>query len=235
MPISTIYTPEHYTGDGTTANLPFSWRILAKTDVLVLARDADDVVTTLELDTDYTIADADVDTADGGDVVLTTPATWDTQEIWVIRDTAKTQLTNIEEGSPFPAAVVTKVFDRLTMMIQELKYLSRKALKFANASTFVDVDVPDPEDSKFLTWLNGLLINSAVGIVTGVQAVTGSQGSVAVTFVDAQPDANYTVIFLNPDWQSTVVASSKLTTGFTATFGTQSPVAGGNLSYGVVR
>lgn len=233
--IQTQYEPEHYVGDGVTANLPFTWRILAKTDVIVLAKDADGVVTTLELDTDYTIDDEDVNTADGGDVVLTTPATWDTQDIFIIRETARTQLVNIEEGSAFPAATVTKVFDRLTMMIQELKYLSRKALKFAAASEFVDVDVPDPEDNKFLTWLDDVLVNSAVGIVTGNQAVTGNQGSVAVTFVEAQADANYTVIFTNPDWQSTTVVSDKLASGFTVTFGTASPIAGGNLSYGVVR
>ena len=233
--ISTQYSPEHYTGDGTTANLPFTWRILAKTDVIVLAKDADGVVTTLVLDTDFTIADADVNTDDGGDVVLTTPATWDTQDIFIIRNTARTQIVNIEEGAAFPAATIVKEFDRLTMIAQELYYRERKALKFAAASTVVDVDVPDPEDFKFLTWLSGALINSAAGFITASTAVTAGSATVSVVFATALSNANYTVLFITPDWLATGIASNKTTAGFDITFDNEAPVGGGNVVTGVVQ
>lgn len=118
--ISTQYTPDSYSGNGVLTTFAFNWRILAKTD-LVVTTTVGAVVTIKVLDTDYTIANADVNTDDGGDVVfVVAPATG--TAIVLSRDTAMTQLVNLTEGGPFPAAVITKEFDRLTMMIQELSY-----------------------------------------------------------------------------------------------------------------
>lgn len=120
MPIETSYVPEHYDGNDVDTSFVFEWRILQKSDLVVkVVTVATGAVVDLVLDTDYTIADEWVDNEDGGEIETTDPvATGD--RIWLIRDTSKTQLVNILEGSPFPAATVTKVFDRLTMMIQEL-------------------------------------------------------------------------------------------------------------------
>lgn len=121
MTISTGYIPEEYVSDGVDVTYPFTWRILAKANLIAKVTDpVTGVVTTLELNTDYTIADADVDTDDGGDVVLDAPRT-SGHIINFYRTTSRTQLVNLTD-SVFPAAVVTKVFDRLTMMIQELEY-----------------------------------------------------------------------------------------------------------------
>jgi len=231
--IQTQYTPSHYTGNGTLDTYGFSFRILAKSDLLVLTRDADDVVVTLQLDSDYTIDDAYVDVDGGGSVVLTDPLA-DGTELFFIRDTARTQLVNIEEGSPFPTATVIKVFDRLTMMLQELKYLTRKALKFANASTFVDVDVPDPDNGALLSWLNDLLINTNIGDQGEEIDVTAGLGEVDITFATPLADANYQVIAITTNWNTTTNWSDKLTTGFTITFGTVAPT-GAKLSYRILR
>lgn len=223
MPLQSIYQPEHYTGNGSTANLPFNWRILAKTDVVVKAKNTSGVVTTLVLNTDFTIADADVNTDNGGNVVLTTPATWNTQEIFIIRDTSRTQLVNIESSTPFPAATVTKVFDRLTMMIQEMHYRDRKALRFADSSTFKDINVPDPLNGTFLGWLNSLLANINIGDSRKEETVTLGATTKSVVFDSAQANANYLILGLTTNWATTTEWSNKLTTGFTVTFGTPAP------------
>lgn len=228
--IQTIYVPEHYTGDGVTAALPFTWRILAKSDVLVLAKHpTTGVVTTLVLDSDYTIANDDVDVDVGGDVVLDTPGDWEDYEIFILRETAKTQLVNLTEESPFPVATVNKVFDRLTMMVQELRYLARKALKFANASTFVDVDVPDPEDNQILAWLGGELVNADVSGTT-VQigdevAVDEEAGFVDVVFATPLSSADYQVVSITTNWNTTADWSNKTVNGFRITFGSQAPAS----------
>jgi hypothetical protein len=223
--IETGYVPEHYDGNDADSSFVFEWRILQKSDLVVkVLTIATGVVVTLELDTDYTIADEWVDNEDGGQIETTDPvATGD--RIWLIRDTAKTQLVNIVEGSPFPAATVTKVFDRLTMMVQELIYLSRMALKFRAVSTFVDVDVPDPEDLMVLGWLNDLLVNVEVDnqFVGGEEDVSEDDDTLVIVFDTEQENTDYQVISVGPSWMTSWNWESKLTTGFTIVFSNPAP------------
>lgn len=199
--IQNTYAPEHYVGDGVTTDLAFAFRILAKSDMYVYAKDSDGVVTTLVLDTDYSIDDADVDTDDGGTVVLTVAATWDTQDIWLIRETARTQLVDLVEFGTFPAEVIEKSFDRLTMISQELWYVYRQTLHYPYQSLRVD-----PE------------------ILGDVADVVETETSVAIVFDTELDDANY-LITATPNWDTTVYKSGVLTTGFTLNFGTAAPAS----------
>lgn len=233
--IQTQYVPERIVGDGSTAALPFTWRILAKSDVIVLAKDPDTgEVTTLELDSDYTIDDADVNNDDGGDVVLDDAAAWDGFDIWIIRNTARTQLVNIEPGGTFSAAQVMTALDRLTMIAQELYYRLRKALKFADASTFVDLDVPDLEAGE------ALHANEAAdsvewkfpdgALASGVVDVTAGQLTVSVTFDDIGTGSY--IPFLQSNFGGDPTPSSITATGFTVTFTVPAP-SGAKLVYRV--
>jgi len=157
--IQTDYTPEHYTGTGALTNYAFTWRILRKQDLIAITRDTSDVVVTLTLDTDYTIADSSVNNGAGGEIVLTSPLALNT-ELFLNRETDLTQKVHIEEGSPFPSSVVEEVFDRLTMMLQEARYLYRQSLHFPTSSTVADVTVPEPDTKLLLQWLSSALVNS---------------------------------------------------------------------------
>lgn len=66
--------------------------------------------------------------------------------------------------------------------------------------------------------------------------VTGSASSTAVTFARVEPNTKYGVIVV-PSWSTTVyvATSDKLTTGFTAHFGTNSPGGGGTISWATFR
>ena len=126
--IQTIYDPERYVGNNTVAVFAFNWRILAKTDLLVLSRAIDGTVTTLTVDSDYTVPPSSINNPSGGSITLIAGNLATGVQLFIVRATAETQLVHIEEGSPFPTATVEEVFDRLTMMIQELRYLLRQTL-----------------------------------------------------------------------------------------------------------
>lgn len=225
MTISTGYLPDYYDGDDAQDTFTFSWRILQKSDLVAkVLTVATDVVVTLVLDTDYTIATEWVDADGGGQVVLTNPlATGD--RLWLIRDTARTQLVNITEGSAFPAAAVAKVFDRLTIMIQELNFLTRKALKFRAVSTYKDVDVPDPDEGLALGWASSLLVNLGLdGAFLGDEvSVTTGDGTKAIVFASALADTSYDIVGIAPNWMTSFYWTSKTTTGFTIVFSNPAP------------
>lgn len=226
--LSDIYEPDRYEGDGAEDTFEFTHRILQKADLVVNVVDGTTGdVTTLVLDTDYTIDDAFVNADAGGEIVTTDPVA-DGDFIILIRRTARLQLVNIVEGSPFPAAVVTKVFDRLTMMIQELEYRIRQSLAFADSSAFVDIEVPEPEDETFLGWLNNELANLEVAAATYIgdtENPAQDDEDFAVVFDAALADTTYEVVSVATNWATAWSYGTKLTTGFTITFTNPAPAS----------
>ena len=235
--LQTIFTPDHYTGTGLLTTYTFNWRILQKNDLVAITKDSSDVVTTLTLDTDYTIADGYVNNATGGQLVLTVVLASGT-ELFLTRQTDLTQLVHLEEGSPMPSSVFEEIFDRLTMMAQELKYLFRQTLHFPDSSTSVDIDVVDPVAGSLLQW------NAAAD---GVQNVLASALSITHTVID---------VALNAGDSSAVIThnlgnSGAKVIGFSSTFHTafkfvsqdantitveltvQAPAGGGTLTFEV--
>lgn len=224
--IQTTYTPDYYNGTGLVSSYAFHFRILRKADLIVkVLTIATGAVVTLVLDSDYTIPDADVNTPSGGSVVLSSPlASGD--RIFLIRDTARTQLVDLTEASPFPAETVEKEFDRLTMMIQELTYGLRQAAAFADTSLFIDISLPDPQNGDVLGWVNGILANvdPSQGLVIGDEvSITPSDSTYAVVFDDELANVAYQIIGLTANWPTTIEWNSKATTGFSVIFGTPAP------------
>jgi hypothetical protein len=68
---------------------------------------------------------------------------------------------------------------------------------------------------------------------SGSSAVTADAATLAITFINAQPDALYQVV-LDLTWHTTWVAS-KSTTGTTITFGVPCPTVGGTAYWRVER
>jgi hypothetical protein len=199
-----------------------------------MTRDANDVETTLDLNSDYTIDDGDVNTAGGGDVVLTDPLPTGTN-LFLIRDTTKTQLVNIEEGSPFPAAVVTKVFDRLTMMIQELKYLWRQSLKFSPTSGIVDSPLPEPQAGALLQWnsaetgLQNALI-STLGIVHTIVTQAVAAGAVQAVITHGLSSASAKIIGFSANWGTGFSINSQDADSITIDLTVEAPTGGGEIT-----
>ena len=58
MTVSTEVDHNDYTGNGMTTSFPYTFRIFNKSDLTVTVVDLADNITTLVLDTDYTVSGA---------------------------------------------------------------------------------------------------------------------------------------------------------------------------------
>lgn len=233
--IETIYSPEHYVGDGVTASLPFTWRILAKSDLTVYAKNAAGIVTTLQLGTDYTIPNDDVDDDMGGDVILTDPTFWNTQDIFIVRNTAKTQLTHMPDGFPFSTAAVEKSLDRITMFAQELLYLYRQTLHFQQSSEAVDIILPDPEAGKLLQYnsdadgMDNVLASGLDLTHTIIGPIAVAEGDITAVITHNLNSASASLIGFSASWHTSHKVVSQTANAITIEFGTSVPTGGGTI------
>lgn len=117
MTVSTEVNENTYTGNGTTTVFPYQFRIFKKSDLVVQVIDLDENVTTLTLDTNYTVTGAGG--YRGGNVTLMTPLAsgW---RISIVRELEITQDTDLRNQGKFFAETHEDVFDRLTMLIQQV-------------------------------------------------------------------------------------------------------------------
>lgn len=125
MTVSTEVSHNEYTGNGVTTSFPYQFRILNKADLVVQTLDANDTITTLVLDTDYTVTNAGSYT--GGAVVLPAPLAngW---RITIDRVLDVVQETDLRNQGKFFPEVHEDAFDYLTMLIQQCFGWFRRAL-----------------------------------------------------------------------------------------------------------
>lgn len=232
--IQSIYVPEHYEGDGVLVNLPFTWRILQKSDLIAKKRTiATGAVAVLELDSDYTIANGDVNTDNGGNVVLAV-ALAAGFDVFLSRHTQRTQLDNIEEGSPFAAAQIMAALDKLTMIAQEQDYKDRQALKFADTEQIIDSDLPTPTAGALLKWnsdADGIENISIVTLAasTVVIPVDVDEGETTAVITHGLNDATAKLIGRGATWHTTIVETSQAANTITVEFSAPAPTGGGIL------
>lgn len=126
MTVSTVVDHNDYTGNGVTTSFPYTFRIFKKSDLVVSIVDLDENLTTLLLDTDYTVTNAGGYA--GGDVVLAKPLAsgW---QISIARELEPTQETDLRNQGKFFAEVHEDAFDKLTMLIQQAYSVFRLALR----------------------------------------------------------------------------------------------------------
>lgn len=132
-----------FIGNGTTTVFPFNFKVFLATDLLVIRVDSGGNLTTLVLGTDYTAAlNADQDTNPGGSVTLTAGALATTYSMIITSDVAELQqviLTNL--GGFFPD-VLNDVFDRLTILAQQLQTGVDQSIKFGLTDDLTTADLP---------------------------------------------------------------------------------------------
>jgi hypothetical protein len=127
MTISSETTRVSYAGDGATVSFSITFTILAKADLVVILRDANNDETVETLDSAYTIND-DMDTLTWikGGAPVVPPASGET--LLLIRGTGYTQGDDYITGGGFLAETVETELDRLTMLTQQLKEMLDRAL-----------------------------------------------------------------------------------------------------------
>ncbi|MGU4253282.1 hypothetical protein ACVURW_10845 [Escherichia coli] len=126
MTVSTEVDHNEYTGNGVTTTFPYTFRIFQKSDLVVQVVDLDENITVLVLDTDYTVTGAGGYT--GGNVILTT-ALASGYQISISRELPVTQETDLRNQGKFFAEVHEDAFDKLTMLVQQVRSLLRLALR----------------------------------------------------------------------------------------------------------
>ncbi|MCW1434414.1 hypothetical protein OLN68_09755 [Citrobacter freundii] len=126
MTVSTEVDHNDYTGNGVTTSFPYTFRIFHKSDLVVQVVDLDENITELVLDTDYTVTGAGG--YQGGNVILSTALTSGYQ-ISISRELPVTQETDLRNQGKFFAEVHEDAFDKLTMLIQQVRSWFSLALR----------------------------------------------------------------------------------------------------------
>ncbi|WP_418905118.1 hypothetical protein ACH6KY_06865 [Escherichia coli] len=126
MTVSTEVDHNEYTGNGVTTSFPYTFRIFQKSDLVVQVVDLDENITVLALDTDYTVTGAGG--YNGGNVILS-KALANGYQISISRELKVTQETDLRNQGKFFAEVHEDAFDKLTMLIQQVRSWFSLALR----------------------------------------------------------------------------------------------------------
>lgn len=156
MTITSENKRNQYTITEAQVVFPYTFRILAQGNLLVIHTTAVGVETELELTTNYTVSG--VGDAGGGNVTTCgddSPYPTD-DTITIIRDVPLTQLTDYVEHDTFPAESHEDALDKLIMIVQEYAERLDRALLLLKSSTSSDLTLPDPVASKLLAWKDDL-------------------------------------------------------------------------------
>ncbi|API59643.1 hypothetical protein BSL82_10195 [Tardibacter chloracetimidivorans] len=110
-----------FAGTGNAAALPFAFKVFAASDIDA-RRTIDGVEVELVQGVDYTVTlNADQDATPGGIVNIVASAYPVGADVYITSTVAATQGTSITSQSAFYPKVVENAFDRLTILIQQLK------------------------------------------------------------------------------------------------------------------
>ncbi|WP_252492065.1 hypothetical protein [Escherichia coli] len=126
MTVSTEVDHNEYTGNGVTTSFPYTFRVFNKSDLVVQVIDPDENITVLALDTDYTVTGAGG--YNGGNVILL-KALANGYQISISRELLATQETDLRNQGKFFAEVHEDAFDKLTMLIQQVRSWFTLALR----------------------------------------------------------------------------------------------------------
>jgi len=232
MTISAQYIPDVTQGDGFTTVFPFTWRILAKTDLRVYKKvTATGVITPMVLNTDFTVPDGDVDTISGGNITMTVaPTTLET--LTRARSTALTQLNNFEVLN---AALIAKAMDRITMIEQEQAYLFTETMRLAPGSGFAMQALPHGISGGLLRWLstiNGFenVTITELAAATMIIPVAIAATDTTAVIVHNLNNANAQLVSMpSTTWQTSVALISQDANTMTVEFATECPAGGGTM------
>lgn len=152
MTVSTEVDHNEYTGNGVTTAFPYTFRIFQKSDLVVQVVDLNENITELILDTDYIVTGAGG--YNGGNVILS-KALANGYQISISRELPVTQDTDLRNHGKFFAEVHEDAFDKLTMLIQQVRSWFRLALcKPSSIANWYDAlgnyirNVRDPRDAQ---------------------------------------------------------------------------------------
>lgn len=195
-----------YNGNGATTVFAYGFKIFADTDLQVILTDTSDVETVQTLTTHYTVSGVG-DSGGGNVTMLTAPATG--EKITILRNVAFTQTTDLRNQGGFYPEVHERVFDRITMMVGQLKESVDRAVQVDPSSSTDPADLIDD-----LLAASSDATSAAAAAATSETNAATSETNAAASAVAAQAAANSVfwndVVFLtSADSPYTVQASQR--------------------------
>lgn len=125
-----------YTGNGTTATYPFTFKVFAASELLVVKTTPAGVESTLVLTTDYTVSlNSDQDSSPGGSITLTAGNLASGYLLTMTSDVPLTQGVDITNQGGFFPEIITNSLDKLTIITQQLQLGVDRAAKLPISST----------------------------------------------------------------------------------------------------
>ena len=139
MTVSSTTVKNSYSGNGSTTQFAYGYKIFADSDLIVIIRSAAGTETVKTLTTHYTVAGAG--DASGGSITFTTgntPASGET--VVIIREVPQTQAIDYIANDPFPAESHEEGLDRGTMTTQQVQEELNRSIKLSRTNTMTSTE-----------------------------------------------------------------------------------------------
>ena len=140
MTVSSTTVKNSYSGNGSTTQFAYGYKIFADSDLIVIIRvNSTGTETVKTLTTHYTVAGAG--DASGGSITFTsgnTPASGET--VVIIREVPQTQAIDYIANDPFPAESHEEGLDRGTMTTQQVQEELNRAIKLSRTNTMTSTE-----------------------------------------------------------------------------------------------
>lgn len=185
--VSSTYTPSQVAADGNKTEYDFTFKVFNTADLdVVLVNQTSLNTTNQTLGVDYT---ASLLTATpGGSINFTTTPNigWD---VYIARDMAVTQTTDIPAGGLFREVQIENALDKLTMLIQQQEEVTNRALLQTPYGNYTTILFPVPSTNKLIGWnLAGTELENKIAV--NEDDVNATAVSAAAAVVSASQAAN---------------------------------------------
>jgi len=176
MTVSSTTVKNSYSGNDSTTEFAYTFKIFANTDLQVIIRSSTGTETVKTLTTHYTVAGAG--DASGGSITFTAgniPASGET--VVIIREVPQTQAIDYIANDPFPAESHEEGLDRATMTTQQVQEELDRSIKLSRTNTMTSTEFTVGATAR----ANKILAFDSSGEISVTQELGTYQGTDATT------------------------------------------------------
>jgi len=176
MTVSSTTVKNSYSGNGSTTQFAYTFKIFADSDLQVIIRSAAGAETTKTLTTHYTVAGAG--NANGGSITFTSGNTpTNTETVLIRREVPQTQAIDYIANDPFPAESHEEGLDRSAMNVQQLQEEVDRSIKISRTNTMTSTEFTNSATDR----ANKILAFDSSGELSVTQELGTFKGNSATT------------------------------------------------------
>jgi len=176
MTVSSTTVKNSYSGNGSTTQFAYTFKIFADSDLQVIIRSAAGAETTKTLTTHYTVAGAG--NANGGSITFTSGNTpTNTETVLIRREVPQTQAIDYIANDPFPAESHEEGLDRSAMNVQQLQEEVDRSIKISRTNTMTSTEFTNSATDR----ANKILAFDSSGELSVTQELGTFKGTSATT------------------------------------------------------